>query len=334
MRHQDINLLVVFDAIMTEGAITRAADRLAMTQPAVSNALSRMRSAWKDELFVKDGRGIQPTIFAQNLWSQVKEPLSQLEQAITPGDFDPATSKRTFRIAASDISVEVIWGKLRQEIEKHAPGINIYTMPASLINQTDVLNDAEVDLIIGKQQLDSTTLRSEFMLTPKYVCVMRFNHPLAQKATLSLEDFVNADHLLVSISGDTTGVADQALMNMGLNRRIAMTVNHFSGVPALLQQSNLICVIPSAAVEKEICGGELAVYKTPVEIEPTNLSLIWHKRQDTDQGLNWLRRHIGTYYRQATQQHYDNLEKYCRNGCAQQLREQQEKFSQQHQLCS
>ena len=102
MRPHDLNLLMIFDAIMTEGAITRAADRLSMTQPVVSNALSRMRTAWKDELFVKDGRGIQPTSFAKNLWSQIQGPLGELEVAVNPTDFNPATAKRTFRIAATD----------------------------------------------------------------------------------------------------------------------------------------------------------------------------------------------------------------------------------------
>ena len=118
MRPQELNLLVVFDAIMTERSITRAADRLSMTQPAVSNAVGRMRVAWKDELFVKDGRNIQPTLHAQNLWSQIREPLSALSEAMNPTAFVPSSAKRTFRIALTDIAVDMIWGQMRKIIEK------------------------------------------------------------------------------------------------------------------------------------------------------------------------------------------------------------------------
>lgn len=317
MRHQDLNLLIIFDAIMTEGAITRAADRLAMTQPAVSNALSRMRSAWKDELFVKDGRGIQPTNFARNLWTQVKGPLGELGEAITPGEFDPATAARTFRIAAADITVESVWGKLRKAIEQTAPGINIYTVPYSYHSQVDKLSNAEVDLVVGKQTITDNTIRSEYLFTPKYVCVMRHDHPLAKRDELTLEDFIQAEHLLVSPSGELDNVTDQALMNLGMRRRVAMSVNHFSTVPSLLQQSDLICVVPSMAVEDEIFSGELAVYETPVEHAPTHASLMWHKRQDNDHGLLWVKQLIGDILRERAQDHFGNLSQCCKKGyCA------------------
>lgn len=317
MRHQDLNLLIIFDAIMTEGAITRAADRLAMTQPAVSNALSRMRTAWKDELFVKDGRGIQPTNFARNLWTQVRGPLGELGEAITPEEFNPATATRTFRIAAADVTVESIWGKLRKEIEQKAPGVNIYTVPYSYHAQVDRLNNAEVDLVVGKQTITENTIRSEYLLTPKHVCVMRHDHPLAKNEELTLEDFISAEHLLVSPSGELDSLTDQALMNLGMRRRVAMSVNHFSTVPSLLQQSDLICVVPSMAVERAIFSGELAVYETPVEHAPSHASLMWHKRQDNDHGLIWVRQLVGQLLRERAREHFESLSHCCKKGyCA------------------
>lgn len=129
MRPQELNLLMIFDAIMTEGSITRAAEQLSLTQPAVSNALARMRAAWGEELFIKDGRNIQPTAFANNLWGQIQGPLGSLEHAINQSEFNPATAQRTFRISAADIFVEMIWGPLRKIIEQQAPGINIHAIP-------------------------------------------------------------------------------------------------------------------------------------------------------------------------------------------------------------
>lgn len=291
MRPQELNLLMVFDAIMTERSITRAAHRLSMTQPAVSNAVSRMRVAWKDELFVKNGRNIQPTLHAQNLWNQVREPLISLTEAVDPKSFNPATAKRTFRVAVNDIVVDMAWAELRCTIEKEAPGINIHAVPYTIVNTDQVLEDAEVDMVIGVTGVISNTFRAEFLFSPIYICIMNHEHPLA-KADLSLQEFAAADHILVSLSGDITGYTDQVLLQHGLSRRVAVTVNHFSSVADLIQRSNLICVIPISAVAEEIIAGDIAATMPPIEIMPQQVSAIWHKRQDRDQGLIWLREHF------------------------------------------
>jgi DNA-binding transcriptional LysR family regulator len=291
MRPQELNLLMVFDAIMTERSITRAAHRLSMTQPAVSNAVSRMRVVWKDELFVKNGRNIQPTLHAQNLWNKVREPLTSLTEAVDPKSFNPATAKRTFRVAVNDIVVDMAWAELRCTIEKEAPGINIHAVPYTIVNTDQVLEDAEVDMVIGVTGVISNTFRAEFLFSPIYICIMNHDHPLA-KADLSLQEFAAADHLLVSLSGDITGYTDQVLLQHGLSRRVAVTVNHFSSVANLIQRSNLICVIPISAVAEEIIAGDIAATMPPIEIMPQQISAIWHKRQDRDQGLIWLREHF------------------------------------------
>lgn len=291
MRPQELNLLMVFDAIMTERSITRAANRLSMTQPAVSNAVSRMRVAWKDELFVKDGRNIQPTLHAQNLWNQVREPLSSLSEAVDPKSFDPATAKRTFRVAVNDIVVDMAWAELRCIFEKEAPGVNIHAVPYTIVNTEQVLEDAEVDMVIGGTGVISNTFRAEYLFSPIFVCIMNNDHPLA-KADLSVEEFAAADHLLVSLSGDVTGYTDQVLLQHGLSRRVAVTVNHFSSVASLIKRSDLICVIPISAVAEEIIAGDIAATRPPIELMPQQVSAIWHKRQDSDQGLIWLRDHL------------------------------------------
>ncbi|MDF2177340.1 LysR family transcriptional regulator [Aliiglaciecola sp. CAU 1673] len=315
MRHQEINLLMIFDAIMTEGSITRAADRMAMTQPAVSNALSRMRSAWKDELFVKDGRGIQPTVYAQNLWAQIRAPLQQLEEAVDPTVFDPATAKRTFRIMTADVMVDIAWIALRKLVETQAPNINIHAVPARIVTNEKALHDAEVDLVIGASPARSNVIHSEYLFSPKYVCVMRPDHPLT-RTPLTLENFAKAEHLLVSISGDVVGVTDEALAKLGMRRRVAMTVNHFGAVVPLVKSSDLICVIPSTVVERAIFEDELAVYEVPVELEPTQITAMWHKRQERDAGLMWLKGHLNGLIKSHVQRHFEALNRCCRNrGC-------------------
>lgn len=313
MRPQELNLLMVFDAIMTERSITRAASRLSMTQPAVSNAVSRMRAAWKDELFVKDGRNIQPTLHAQNLWNQIRDPLVTLTEAIDAKGFTPVTAKRTFRIAAPDIIVESVWSDLRCVIEHEAPDVNIHAVPYTIINTEQVLEDAKVDMVIGGSGVISNTYRAEYLFSPTFVCVMNHNHPLA-KAELSLEEFAAADHLLVSLSGDVTGYTDQVLLQHGLSRRVAVTVNHFSSVASLIESSNLICVTPVSAVAKEIIAGQISATKPPIELMPQQISMIWHKRQDRDKGLMWLREHIKRITsRNVAEQTAQVMDSLCKN---------------------
>ncbi|MCF2949420.1 LysR family transcriptional regulator [Paraglaciecola aquimarina] len=320
MRPQELNLLMVFDAIMTERSITRAANRLSMTQPAVSNAVSRMRVAWKDELFVKDGRNIQPTLHAQNLWNQIRAPLTSLTEAVNPKSFDPATAKRTFRVAATDIVVDMVWPDLRAVIEKEAPGINIHTVPYTIVNTNQILEDAEVDMVVGSSGVISNTFRAEYLFSPQFICIMRHGHPLA-KADLKLAEFAAADHLLVSLSGDVTGFTDQVLLEHGLSRRVAVTINHFSSVANLIKRSDLICVIPISAVANEIITGEIAATKPPIELMPQQVSSLWHKRQDSDQGLIWLREHIKRIISQhieiETKQVMDSLCKNNQSMCTQ-----------------
>lgn len=314
MRHQDLNLLAVFDAIMTEGSITRAADRLALTQPAVSNSLSRMRALWGDELFVKDGRNIRPTVFAQNLWSQIKEPLLNLEKAVDQGSFDPATAERTFKIASADAMVEIVWPELRQILEKEAPGINVHAIPYTITNAENLLNTADVDMVIGANVAPSSVIQSEYLYTPWFVLVMRQDHPLA-KADVSLDEFARADHLIVSLSGDISGNTDQVLSQHGLKRRVAMSVNHFSVVTPLLQKSDLIAMMPSTTIERSIFNGDLAVVKPPIEVIAPQLSSYWHKRQEHDAGLRWLRQHISRIVKNHAEEHYTMLQaRYCSDG--------------------
>ena len=291
MRPQELNLLVIFDAIMTEKSITRTAERLSMTQPAVSNAVSRMRSAWKDELFVKDGRNIQPTSYAKNLWEQIREPLNQLSSAIDPDEFDPQVARRTFRLSVSDIVVDTMWGDLRRLCEREAPGINIHAVPYTIQGAQRVLDDADVDLVIGTTNPMPDSIRSSHLFDGCFVCAMRVDHPLA-KPDLSLEEFIAADHLLVSLSGDSHAMTDQVLNEQGLSRRVAFTVNHFASAAPILMDTDLIAVLPAGAVYKFVVEGKLAVSPLPIDIPKTSISMLWHKRQDNDAGLKWLRSHV------------------------------------------
>ena len=251
MKTQELQLLYIFDAIMTEHSVTRAADRLAMTQAAVSNAISRMRQIWNDPLFVRKGRNIEPTSYALSLWDQVGDHMYALTNAVSATQFDPATSKRKFRIAVTDVTVEMIWRQLIELLEREAPGVDVHAVPYTPEGTYDDLREAHVDLAVG-------------MLTQQ----------------------------LVTMSGDAHGFVDSYLDQKGHSRRIAATVNHFSIVPQVLRESNLIASVPELISQD--CGfvDGLWMGQLPFEVDPTSLYLIWHTRHDRDPGIVWLRNHV------------------------------------------
>lgn len=299
MRKLDLNLLLVFDAIMREGSMTRAAAQLAMTQPAVSNAVARMRVIWDDPIFVKEGRGIAPTPFAHMMWDRARPHLDDLMEMANPEPFDAASARRTFRIGMADYNLGLLWLELRQRAEHAAPGVDFYAVPLAGPDSQAQLIDAEIDVeIAGPLRQSSRIIRSQALFDSHFVCAMRPNHPLAAEP-LSLESFVAADHLLMSFTGDATGFVDELLQSRGLHRRVAMTVNQFSLVAKILKGTSLIGVVPYEAVAESAGSGELHITRPPLEIPPITVTMLWHKRTDRDAGQRWLRQQIEQATRQS-----------------------------------
>jgi len=286
----DLKLIVIFDAIMQEQSITLAAQRLAMTQPSVSNALSRMRHMWKDPLFVKQGRGIRPTPYAQKLWQDIEAPLHQIRSATDQQAFDISTIQRTFRIASTDWMADLFWLPLREIIEQQAPGINIHAVPYK-VNGQRLLLEADVDMVLDYFEGNSERVTSQLLFENHFVCAMRTGHPLANK-TLDITTFAQAEHLLMSLSGEAKGSVDAILQTQGLSRRISMTVNHCYNLPKILESTDLITSIPLPVILSSVNSGKLVARKLPFSIEPGPISMSWHSRNDRDPALTWLRKAI------------------------------------------
>lgn len=292
MRDIDLNLLSAFDAIMGEQSISRAATRLNMTQPAVSNALGRMRVTYNDPLFVKAGRGVRPTPKAEQLWREVHTPLQLLRDAVHPPAFQPMRAKRRFRLGTSDLITMALWPGLRKLVEKEAPGIDILAIPYTCQDTERLLADSGADLVFGVYEQLGSEYRARPLFAGNLICAMRKSHPLAG-APLTMKRYLAADHLLVSLSGDPVGSVDKLLEQRGLKRRVAMTVNQFLGVPALLAESDLICVAPRIAVTR-CAQNDLHLTKPPFDIPASVVSMIWHARADRDPGHMWLRQSVAS----------------------------------------
>jgi DNA-binding transcriptional LysR family regulator len=308
MANLDLNLLVIFEAIMQEQSITAAAQRLYMTQPSVSNAVTRMRHAWGDPLFVKEGRGIKPTPYAQNLWQQISGSLTTIRQATQKESFNVARTERTFRIALTDWMADIFWLPIRKLIEQEAPGLNIHAVPYA-VNAEQLLLDAEVDLVLDYYAGSSPHVKTQWIFDNHFVCAMGAQNPLANK-DLSLEEFINAEHLLMSLSGKAYGSVDEALKKQNAQRRIAMTVNHFSNIPKILQGTNLITTIPLPIIFNSVNDGKLVISDPPIEISPGPISMTWHNRLDQDQAMLWLRDKIQQVIKEDLQNHLFSYEEY------------------------
>ena len=296
-RTLDLNLLRVFDAVMAEGSLTRASAGLAMTQPAVSQALRRLREAVGEDLFVRVAHGVRPTPHAEALWPQVRAALGALRQALVPGDFDPRRDPVQLRIAMADATAALLAPALVARIEEGEALVNLRVLPLTTRDPRRLVESGDADLAVGyfpelvttivAQGRDSHLLHAR-LYESRYVCVMRSGHPLAQRA-LTLDDYCAAHHLLVSFSGRPHGYVDEALASLGRQRRVVLTVNQFFTAGRVVARSNLLTVLPEGFVEATGYGHELVIRELPMALQPVHVEMIWHLRHDADPAHRWLR---------------------------------------------
>lgn len=295
----DLNLLRVFDAVMTEQNLTRAASHLAMTQPAVSNALKRLRDALGDELLIRTAHGVKPTARAEELWPTVRRALAELEEVVAPATFDVSQAHATFRMAMADATAALWLPALVRSIENEAPGLNIRMVPLTTREPRPLLLRSDIDLAIGffpgvVAQLaggPDTPIRHEQMYSGKYVCVMRKEHPLAQ-ADLTLDAYCAANHLLVSFSGRARGLVDDALLQVNRERRILLTVNQFFTAGRVVAHSNLITVLPRHLIASTGMTGALIAKELPFALPEVHVDMLWHERDARNPAHKWLRAHL------------------------------------------
>lgn len=254
-RTLDLNLLRVFDEVMAERNLTRAAQRLAMTQPAVSNALRRLRELLGDELVQRSGYGVEPTPRALMLWPSVRDALRQLREALAPGRFNPREASNAFVLAMADATAAQVVPGLMDLLAREAPGVTLRVLPLTTRDPRPLLESGEVDLAIGHfpgvlaelgaQHLQESSPRfmHERLYDGEYVVVMRRRHPLA-RGPLTLDDYCAARHLLVSFSGRPFGFVDEALTAVSRQRRVVLTVNQFFTAGLVVARSDLLTVLP------------------------------------------------------------------------------------------
>lgn len=294
----DLNLLRVFDAVMTELNLTRAADRLATTQPAVSNALKRLRAFVDDELFVRTAHGVKPTPRAEDLQPAIRLALATLESALGTEQKVLSHIKKTLRLCMADSTASLVLPPLIRLVKEQAPNLTLQTLPLLSRDPRPGLLKGEIDLAIGSfpgivaqlttdQEVESGICHAA-LYSSEYVCIMRKDHPLADRE-LTLDAYCAADHVLVNFSGRLQGQADKILQGIGRERRVMLTVNQFSTAGQIVGGSDLLSVMPIHLIALNRMEPLLVVKKLPFALPGLKIDLLWHERDARDPALKWVR---------------------------------------------
>jgi DNA-binding transcriptional LysR family regulator len=287
IRHLDLNLLKALDALLDERSVTRAAERLSLTQPAVSGMLTRLRESFADPLFVRAQRGIVPTLRAEELAGPVKRLLADIEAMLQPLAFEPASANMTVNLAATDYALRAVVVPFLGALRQRAPNIRVAVQPVDTLLLPAQLDRGDIDLALVTPESTPAGLHAAHLFDERYVCVMRADHPVAVANDLSLERFCNLVHALVSSSGGAfRGVTDDALASAGRSRRVTVSVTSFLVLPDILRVSDLIAVVPRRLGLH--CQG-LAMLEPPLPIQGFSKTLAWHARTHSDPGQRWVR---------------------------------------------
>lgn len=312
-RTLDLNLLRVFDEVMAERSLTRAAHNLSLTQPAVSNALRRLREALGDELVRRHGHGIAPTPRALALWPSVREALRQLQAAIVPSHFEAQQANSVFVMAMADATAAELLSGLARQLELQAPGVSLRVTPLTSRDPRKLLSDDAADMALGyfpavladltarAQSGEAIAYEHQRLYSGQYVCVMRKGHPLA-KRPITLQDYCAARHLLVSLSGRAYGFVDEALAAIGQKRRIVLTVNQFFTAGRVVVSSDLLTVLPRHFVPTTGMAKDLVQHELPFDVPSVQVHALWHRKHEQNRPHQWLR----TLLQQVAQQAFSS----------------------------
>jgi DNA-binding transcriptional LysR family regulator len=289
----DLNGLVVLDALLATRSVTRAAQRLRLSQSATSHALARLRASFGDPLLVRGAGGLVPTERAEALAAPLHDALSRLRTAVSgPRPFDPATARRRFTLATPDYIELLMMPALTRAIRKAAPGIDLWLRTYDH-DTADDLARSDVDAAIGivLPENDRPGVRTRALFDERFVCMVRKGHPALSKR-LTIERFAALDHALIAPSGKPHGAVDDALAERGLSRRVALLIPHFVVAPFVIAQTDLVLTLPERVALTFAKTLPLELLAPPLPVPGFAMILLWHDRTHHDPAHAWLRERI------------------------------------------
>ena len=286
LKETDLNLFIAFDVIYTEKNLTKAGQVLGITQPAVSNALSRLRELFGDDLFIRTSKGMIPTPVANQIIKDVRSALSLIQNTISETErFDPSLAEMTFKISIGDSSEYRLLPLLIKELAEIAPKIKVETYLTPRKDAPRELASGTIDFSIDPPVHSDPHLKHEKIYEEDYVMIVRKDHPILSLKEITIEDYLKLSHIHISNRKTGLGHVDMALYRLGLSRDISLRAQHFLVAPYIVEQSDLaITTTKGFAVDRDLAWREL-----PFEIEPLILHLYWHEAKDSDPSTKWMK---------------------------------------------
>ena len=292
----DLNLLVVFDAVLAESSISRAADRLDLSQPAVSNALARMRKATGDRLFVRLGNAMVPTPYAQTIADPIRQALASIRVALGASrEFDPATAQRSFAIYLTDLGEAYFLPRLLARLHRTAPGVHIRTLPMPPESAQDALRNGEVDLAIGNLPDLGAGFFMQRLFRDRYVCVVRKGHPLIGER-ITARQFATASHAIVTPSGWGHGIIERTLVEHGLEQRITLRMQNFLVLASIVATTDMVAIVPHSVGSQLSQHNDVKLLPLPITIPSFDIKQCWQERFHDDKGNRWLRQQFAELF--------------------------------------
>ena len=290
----DLNLLRVLDALLREQSTVKAGERLRLSQPAVSAALSRLRQALNDPLFVRQGRRLVPTGFANSLEIPLRHKLDELFGLLAGSkDFDPLTATDSFKVAGSDYFAEMLMPPLASMLSSMAPGVRVQHVDFLADKHLSMLENHEIDLVLYPRKSFPDWVDWEPVFSSGFVMAARLGHPRLQQAGLAPGDTVPIDlfcdlgHVVFSPEGKLKAMGDAALARIGRERRVVMTMPVFGAICNTVSDSDLVTLLPEKLALKMAARLRLGIYSVPVSIEPAQICMYWHKRNTNHPAHRW-----------------------------------------------
>lgn len=292
----DLNLFLLFDTIYAKRNLTRAAEVLCITQPAVSNALTRLRKAFGDPLFISTPRGMMPTPVADNIAGRVAEALNLLSGSLQEGDlFLPASAEKVFRLSMNDSAETLLLPPLGDILQQQAPKIRIESFYSNRADVPRELAAGALDLAIDATLINDPQLCHTPLMPEPYVCMLRRGHPLSGRP-LQLDDYLAMEHVHVSSRRQGLGHVDAALARLSLQRNIQMRVQHYLVAPQIILRTDMALTAPLRLAQ----GYAATIQPLPFELPALEWHLYWHRSADLDQANSWMRTQLGHCLRTAS----------------------------------
>jgi LysR family transcriptional activator of mexEF-oprN operon len=286
----DLNLLTVFATLMEERSVTRAGQRLNLSQPATSGALNRLREVFRDPLFIRTGRAFEPTARALEIMERVGPALAAVQAALAPSiPFDPATDARHFRIGCSEDAAIPLLPALTCVLRREAPNCTLTVRHADYRSAPDLLASGDVSMVVGYVEDDLPANAKRRRLVEGHFVVLRAD---TASEPITLDAYCDRPHALVTYRGDLSGIVDDELARIGRSRRVVLGLTDFALLPLVLAGTDMLATVPDIVAETLAAHGGLRIDPTPFQAPPNAVLMAWRGATDGDPAERWLRSRI------------------------------------------